>query len=308
MHAETYNEVLRQHHYRQKQLSSATALLQELPLFKQHTYSKIASLAYTMKSQTYSSGTTLVRSGDIINNVLLVSSGQVKVFSAPSNDVMGVNMNSLKIIQKRIPKLAVALLGRGQIIGEVEIHKGLRTFHMTYETSAASTEILEMPATVFKESISGQDFRQSNLFKSIEGFHEEKEHTRAGRLSRAYDVMKKMMEGESKQLKMKEELLSILPNIIDPAARPSLQASSSLAKSRREKLLSASMYDTGSAVQVTRRGFMESNSLRSHQASDVVDPNVKTASSPSPKDFKSMHTSKSPRKLNFINGGESAKM
>ena len=47
----------------QKQLSSATTLLQELPLFKHLNYSRLASIAYTMRSQTYSSGSVIVKQG-----------------------------------------------------------------------------------------------------------------------------------------------------------------------------------------------------------------------------------------------------
>ena len=48
MHANTYNAVLRQYHYRQKQLTTATNLLSELPLFKSYAYSKLATVAYTV--------------------------------------------------------------------------------------------------------------------------------------------------------------------------------------------------------------------------------------------------------------------
>lgn len=268
-----------------------------------------------MKSQTYSSGTTLVRSGDLINNVLLISSGQVKVFAPPNKDILGSHGHALKVVEKRIPKLAVAMLGRGQIIGEVEIHKGHRLFQMTYETSAASTEILEMPATVFKESIGGSEFRQSTLYKSIEGLNEEKELTRAGRLSRAYDVMKKMMEGESKQLKMKEDLLSILPNIIDPALGCTSSPTSSV-KAKREQLLISGMYDSGNAIQVPRRILCgESSSGKSNNGNKLADIAESIASvavrnnttSSSPFSPKSALSSKSPRKLNFIATNNSSK-
>eukprot|EP00981_Chlorochromonas_danica_P015591 scaffold13610_cov159-Ochromonas_danica.AAC.4 len=215
MHADTYNAVLRQHHYRQKQLSSATSLLQELPLFRHNIYSKIASIAYTMRSQTYSSGSLLVKVGDPINNVLLIASGQVKVYAPPGGDGVTEEAGQGNQVMKRLPRLAVAVLGRGQIIGEAELHKGLRTFLMTYETAAASTEILEMPSTVFKEALDSGDFRNSVVYRSIEMVVEEKELRRTGRISRAYDAMKKMVEGRTKVLKAKEEIMNILPGLLD---------------------------------------------------------------------------------------------
>lgn len=244
MHAETYNAVLRQHHYRQKQLSSATALLTELPLFKHHNYSKIASIAYTMRSQTYSNQSSIVKAGDPVINVMLVASGQVKVY-APQGEAVGNTINPsdpttatsstttnpfMKIIEKRMPKLAVSLLGRGQIIGEIEMHRGFRHFQMSYEASGSSTEILEIPATVFKENVHNEEFKASILYKNMEGMTEFKEQKRVHRLSRAYDAMKKMMEGTTEEDKMKEELMTVLPSILDSdvkSSRHSMLASNS---------------------------------------------------------------------------------
>lgn len=139
IHADTYNLVLKQHHYRQKQLSSATALLQELPLFKHHNYSAIAAIAYTLKSQTYSNKTTIIRSGDVINNLLLINSGDIKVYSMTNsnNDQTNNNIDKNisqheKNIQKRLPKLAIAIWSKGKIIGETELLKGIiRIFELT---------------------------------------------------------------------------------------------------------------------------------------------------------------------------------
>jgi CRP-like cAMP-binding protein len=242
MHADTYNTVLRQHHYRQKQLSSATALLQELPLFKHHNYSKVASIAYTMRSQTYSNQTLIISYGDFINNVMLIASGQVKVYAAPvsasdapggadsgggsaSNKEHPLGKGTVaKLLQKRIPKLAIALLGRGQIIGEMEIQKGLRSFQMTYEASASSTEILEMPATVFKECFNASNSTQSMLYKNIEEMNEAKEMRRVGRMTRAYDAMKSMMGSTTQAETAKAQLNKMLPTILDPPVASSLSA------------------------------------------------------------------------------------
>lgn len=222
MHADTYNAVLRQHHYRQKQLSSATALLSELPLFKMYNYSKIASIAYTMRSQTYSAQAVLASHGEVINNVILIVSGQVKVYAAPgltsvSTKIRGeAGDNITKMIEKRIPRLAVAMLGRGQIIGESEMHKNMSTFQMTYEAGSASTEVLEMPCTVYKESVGSVEFRQTDAYKSLEELNALNEQRQAGRLARAYDAMKGMMGGSTREVKSKDELLNVLPVIVDP--------------------------------------------------------------------------------------------
>jgi CRP-like cAMP-binding protein len=318
LNADTYNAVLRQHHYRQKQLSSATALLSELPLFKTHNYSKIASIAYTMKSQSYSSGTVIAKYGETINNVMLISSGQVKVYAPPQgadNSTSEKNANSFgspsnKPPGKRMPRLAVCLLGRGQIIGEIEISKNARTFQMTYETCSATTEILEMPATTFKDSISTEEVRQSMIYKSIEDINEEKEQRRVGRLTRAYDAVKKMIEGNASEKKAKEDLMSILPAIIDPAVNESPAVSgktftsfSPTKPSRRLSHIPMALLENSEAVTVTRKA---SFAVRNPEDLDkVYDAKLaasgsKKLSSPSP--ATSLVTSPSnPRKSSVVN-------
>ncbi len=256
MHAETYNAVLRQHHYRQKQLSSATALLSELPLFKVYNYSKIASIAYTMRSQTYSAQSTIVSFGQVINNVILIVSGQVKVFAAPlassKKDGDSEEDKIGRIIEKRIPRLAVSMLGRGQIIGEMEMHKNCRTFQMTYEAGSASTEVLEMPATVYKESVGGAEFRQSQVYKSVEEVNDQNEQRRATRLVRAYDAMKSMMGGSTREVKSKDELLGVLPVIVDPYSS-SGSMSSAQYQPGRKNLSTRHSFNNPDVLKVTRK-------------------------------------------------------
>lgn len=273
MQAETYNNVLRVHHYRQKQLSSATSLLSELPLFKHHNYSKVASIAYTMRSQTYSSGSTIAKYDSVINNVMLVASGQVKVYAAPTISTDDSPM--IKAIQRRIPKLAVAMLGRGQVIGEIEIHNGSRTFQMTYESAAATTEVLEMPATIFKESIGNIEFRSTALSRAMENVNDEKTATRAGRVNRAYDAMRKMMEGPTKDTQTKEQLMNILPSILDPTLTSTTKGSFNVAnnssKLRRPSMLTNNSHTvTEDAPKVTRRASYDptGNNIKSPRLSN----------------------------------------
>ena len=177
VHADTYNLVLKQHHYRQKQLSSATTLLQELPLFKHHNYSAIAAIAYTLKNQTYSNKTIIIRSGDIINNLLLINSGDIKVYSInhSNNDQVNNNIDNNtsqheKNVTKRLPKLAIAVWSKGKIIGETELLKGLRHFELTYECSSSTCEIFEIPSTIFKESMKNNDNPHAAIvYKSLKG-------------------------------------------------------------------------------------------------------------------------------------------
>jgi CRP-like cAMP-binding protein len=329
MHADTYNTVLRQHHYRQKQLSSATSLLSELPLFKHLNYSKIASIAYTMKSQTYSGGSLIARNDQIINNVMLIASGQVKVY-APATPLSDPSDPLQKIIEKRIPKLAVAILGRGQIIGESEVHKGERTFQMTYESYSATTEVLELPATIFKENINSAEFRSSLLYKSIEGMHEEKEQRRVNRLTRAYDTMRKMMEGPSKEEKAKDQLMNILPSILDPKISDGAILSGTTANSsnklRKPSFIQTSNYNYEDTPKVSRRASYDPRLAKSGDKEDAIQAAIRTANQTTEKviiglnapsnSIKKSSKLQSPRKLSFSannnsnnnNGGGSQKI
>lgn len=75
-----------------------------------------------MTSQTYSAENTLAKYGEPIKNVMLIVKGEVKVFAAPVQPLqLSKDPNLGKLLLKRLPKLAVSLLGRGQIIGEMEV-------------------------------------------------------------------------------------------------------------------------------------------------------------------------------------------
>lgn len=347
MHADTYNAVLRQHHYRQKQLSSATALLSELPLFKHLNYSKIASIAYTMKSQTYSAGSVIVRAGQVINNVMLVVGGQIKVFASSTDaaalpsDGYGKSKAAMvssttvtkslaasyeisvnKMITKRIPRLAVSILGRGQIIGETEVYHGQRTFAMTYESCAAGTEVLEIPATVFKENVTSLEFKKSANYATIETMNQEKEERRQGRMHRAYVAMRKMMEGPSKEEKVKEQLLTVLPQILDPAvsepgylgapnlasytARSSatMKASGTMSTGKSPRMLSLMQSSTGEdAPKVHRRPpFGGSITASPGKATSMA---MSTSMAAPPSMEKKSSVMQSPRKIHFTSAASS---
>eukprot|EP01036_Dinobryon_divergens_P029081 gene29081-38139_t len=215
MHANTYNAVLRQYHYRQKQLTTATNLLSELPLFKSYAYSKLATVAYTMTSQSYSAENTLAKFGEPIKNVMLIVKGEVKVFAAPAQpSQLSKDTNLGKLLMKRLPKLAVSLLGRGQIIGEMEVHSGEHSFQHTYVSAAASTELLQFPLEVLLEHIKEEDGIVS--FHKIGEQSRQLEHVRTKRLTRATEVMKGMVvSSDIREVRNKDELLNLLPVILD---------------------------------------------------------------------------------------------
>ena len=78
LHLDTYNDVMRRHHFKHLKTKSTVELLQQLPLFMKYSQSVISSIAYTMKSQEYSLRGCIVRSGAPVVRVLLIASGEVK--------------------------------------------------------------------------------------------------------------------------------------------------------------------------------------------------------------------------------------
>mmetsp|Transcript_15227 Transcript_15227/g.20871 ORF Transcript_15227/g.20871 Transcript_15227/m.20871 type:complete len:511 (-) Transcript_15227:1550-3082(-) len=216
MHADTYNAVLRQHHYRQKQLSVATNLLSELPLFKTFAYSKIATIAYTMTNQTFSAQSRIVQFNDVIQQVMLIVKGQVKTYATPvSLSELSRDPEIGRLLKKRIPQLAISFLGRGQIIGEAEVYSGLDRFQHTYEAATSQTEVLQIPIDVFRENIAVGVVEEEAL-ESVHRIHREKEQRQKTRLGRARDLIKSMVGSEDVgELKSKQQLLNLLPVILD---------------------------------------------------------------------------------------------
>ena len=78
LHLNTYNDVMRRHHFKHLKTKSTVELLQQIPLFMKYNQSVISSIAYTMKSQEYSLRATIVKSGAAVQRVLLIASGEIK--------------------------------------------------------------------------------------------------------------------------------------------------------------------------------------------------------------------------------------
>jgi CRP-like cAMP-binding protein len=151
VYADTYNATLRKHHFRQQQMSSAIALLKELPIFNFQSNAKIAQFAYNLRCQTYSPRTIIARASAKINTLYLISSGAIKVVSNKSTEYEEEQQDELSMhvgLTKRLDLCALEF-GRGQIIGLWEILKDQSVYDMTYITSA-SCELLEISSQYFQ--------------------------------------------------------------------------------------------------------------------------------------------------------------
>jgi CRP-like cAMP-binding protein len=169
-------------------MSSAMSLLKDIPSFNWYSYSKMSQIAYNLKSQSYHGRMAIVRAGQPITSVLLVHTGLIKVVDTshqislqeteeeeqPFLPSAAAAASPRSLLTKHVSSpLYVRELGRGQIIGETEILKGLGVFEMTYEACGAC-EVFELsrehfevsapsrPSFVQHSSASGGDERLSS--------------------------------------------------------------------------------------------------------------------------------------------------
>lgn len=224
MHAETYNKVLRHHHYRQRALNAAKQLLQEIPVFAQFTFTKLAQVAYTMTSQIYSSNSQVINYGDPIKNIYVIGSGQVKVFPPHSKTESSVSNPriqdqvslTIKRMEKRLPKLAVALLGKGSVIGELEISKKMSNFENRYVASSGGCEVFLLPLHVYHECIASGKARDESFMQELEEYNNNRDKENKERMGRTRKSMKEMMISPSAHCEAtKRELMSVLPTMVD---------------------------------------------------------------------------------------------
>lgn len=220
VHASTYNVVLRQHHYRSKQLSACTTLLQELPIFNMYSYSKLSNIAYGMKSSMYSKGTVLVRSGQRVTHALIISSGQVKVLQ-PRKRVEPKNedgiLNTVETVEARLPSLAHAILGRGCVIGQRELqpNSGTRNFSMTYVSCSHDCEVFEMPANLYRECCTTPEVLALDKVAKLNSHLSARDQENHDRVDRTDKRIREFALSGARAVDEKYQLLRLLPLLID---------------------------------------------------------------------------------------------
>jgi CRP-like cAMP-binding protein len=146
-------------------MSSAMSLLKDIPAFNWYSYSKMSQIAYNLKSQSYHGRLTIVKAGQPVTNVLLVHTGLIKVVDtshhlslkgeAAEEEATTTALGSPRsLLTKHVTSpLYVRELGRGQLIGETEVLKGLECFEMTYEACGAC-EVFELSREHFEVRLS----------------------------------------------------------------------------------------------------------------------------------------------------------
>jgi hypothetical protein len=128
-------------------------LLQNVAVFRDAGYAKLAQIAFAMKFMQVSAKSRLVSAGDPVQAVYLLGTGLVSVLSKCDPNRGGAQTATAAAVGGSVFKslsLAVAQWGKGFVVGERELLAGLSRYENTYET-ADSCEMFEIPVQLCQE-------------------------------------------------------------------------------------------------------------------------------------------------------------
>jgi hypothetical protein len=139
------------------------------------------------------------------------------IFTLPAKNVAPNNANTyIKRIEKRIPRLAVSILGRGKLIGNNELHDGKHKYEMTYEANYSGCEVFEIPASIYAEYFCIPEIRELPVYQDIENYNKKKTNEQSARYDRTRVAFQNMVTNPAVVCQsVKIDLLSVLHNMID---------------------------------------------------------------------------------------------
>jgi len=192
----------------------------------------------------------------VIKNDKKVNSSNTKTNTTATTDTSTTTTSSTidknNIVQtnkKRIPTIAISMFGRGKIIGESEVFKDLSNFEFSYEIATIGTELLLMPATVFREAMSADHFKQSDAYKIIESnsinnsLINNSSTNSINTIKQANDMMKNFIIDDKSELRARNQVDVALPTLLNQptTSTTSLKSSSfSISNSNSNLALSVS--------------------------------------------------------------------
>ena len=138
-------------------MSTAITFLKNIPLCKFYSFSKLAKLAYDMKSSSYQKKFNVLKAGDAIKNVFFVRSGEVCV-SQPLEKEKKHHHSP-----HNMPSLALSILSTGKILGEFDILSNESCYSSTYMTKTDS-EFFELPLHLFLNNINQSSKKNKETF------------------------------------------------------------------------------------------------------------------------------------------------
>jgi CRP-like cAMP-binding protein len=231
-----YNACIRKLHSQQRLTTLANALLLELPLFNQFPRAKVAQMAMSLTSISCSTGQKIVSAGSPLDRVMLILSGQVRAvwpvdkvskmheeFTGKTsyNSDRGIAARGVPSIakklgelQKSLPTFVAAQLGRGSIIGELDVQQASTVFQMTYSSMSADCEIFVMPIKVYVDALESIKLRKPVLYKMLDDIKSDKTRDMKKRTSASYEVMTAHMAEKIEAEETKLVIRSALPSLL----------------------------------------------------------------------------------------------
>ena len=167
VHDTTYHRILKPFHAQQVEISATIKLLKDLPQFRRFSSAKISQIALQMKKRSYRYRNVIATYGDRLDHISVIVKGEERadisctpscggVPISPTGAAIGSKTKATATAPsaiKAMPRMAMTVMGHGQIVGEHEVLKGLRSYRLTYEADAQLVEVLEMPIEVYQEGM-----------------------------------------------------------------------------------------------------------------------------------------------------------
>ena len=119
-----------------------------LPSFSGFNYATIATLAFELNRIRKAEGSIIQAARCPVKSVYIITSGRVKqVLPVDKPNDEDDDGEQSPRMSPRIPQLGVVTLGRGKIVGEVEVYKGLTQYRHDYVSIGVSSSLCTLALT-----------------------------------------------------------------------------------------------------------------------------------------------------------------
>eukprot|EP01041_Mallomonas_annulata_P001045 gene1045-2047_t len=153
-----YVQTLQFYRVKVNHISTAAMFLKDSISFNHHSFPTLINIAYRMEHRNIAPCTNLTTINSPVNLLYFILSGEVKGFSyyvPPQSSAL------------RLPKIADETLTAGMIIGEKEMLKRQKQYHMTYVATTRCV-VFEMDGPTFVEYASSEQLRATSDFREAE--------------------------------------------------------------------------------------------------------------------------------------------
>jgi len=169
-----YSRIFKKHHHLQRQRAHCINFLRKLPIFRHASLAKVTQVAFKATKIKLPFKSILGEYNAAIDTVSIVMQGAVSVTarieatadslvllddafhldqSSIISSVMEMNVTgslaSVSVTSVGPPRPSIAVLRPGQMVGSVELNKGLNAFKFNYEVQSLSVEVLQIPAELY---------------------------------------------------------------------------------------------------------------------------------------------------------------